>query len=68
MAMPVKATRTCGNTPNTMTWIVTSFGEDGFIRKFSMVDTFTEKGLERSVSLLQGKELERKIYKWVRVE
>ena len=55
-------------TPNTMTWIVTSFGEDGFRRKFSMVDTFTEKGLERSVSLLQGKELERKIYKWDRVE
>ena len=65
----VASTGYCINaTPKTMTWIVSSFGEDGFIRKFSMVDTFTEKGLERSVSLLQGKEMERKIYKWVRVE
>lgn len=65
----VASTGYCINsTPNTMTWIVTSFGPDGFIRQFSMVDTFTEEGLERSVSLLQGKKMERKIYKWTRVK
>ena len=55
-------------TPDTMTWIVTSFGDDGFIRQFSMVDTFTEEGLERSINLLRGEELEAKIYKWTRVK
>ncbi len=65
----VASTGFCINaTPNTMTWIVTSFGEDGFIRQFSMVDTFTEDGLERSVNLLRGKELEAKIYRWTRVK
>ena len=65
----IASTGFCINaTPDTMTWIVTSFGDDGFIRQFSMVDTFTEEGLERSVNLLRGKELEAKIYKWTRVK
>jgi len=65
----IASTGFCINaTPNTMTWIVTSFGDDGFIRQFSMVDTFTEEGLERSINLLRGEELEAKIYKWTRVK
>ena len=63
------ATGYCINsTPKTVTWIVTVYGEEGFIRQFSMVDTFEEEGLTRSISLLRGEELERETTSWVPVE
>ena len=63
------ATGFCINaTEKTMTWVVTMFNEDGFVRQFTMVDTHSDKGLERSVNLLRGKELKRKISRWIKVE
>ncbi len=56
------------STQHTVTWIVTVYGEEGFVRQFSMVDTFNEQGLTRSISLLSGKELERETTAWVPVE
>ncbi len=56
------------STPQTVTWIVTVYGEEGFVRQFTMVDTFDEEGLTRSITLLRGEELERQTTSWSPVE
>ncbi|MEE2819844.1 MAG: hypothetical protein VX615_04450 [Planctomycetota bacterium] len=56
------------STPKTVTWIVSVYGEEGFVRQFSMVDTFDEGGLTRSITLLRGEDLERQTTSWIPVE
>ena len=67
----IAATGFCINaTPNTMTWVVTNFDENGFVRQFTMVDTFNEgkNHLERSMVILRGEPVKRAISSWIKVE
>ena len=63
------ATGFCANaTKDTMTWVVTVFNVDGFVRQYTMVDTHSDKGLERSVQLLRGEELDTTISRWIKMK
>jgi len=63
------ATGFCVNaTKDTMTWVVTVFNVDGFVRQYTMVDTHSDKGLERSVQLLRGEELDTTISRWIKMK
>ena len=52
----------------TMTWIVTFWTHEGVVRRMAMADTFTKDGLDRSITILDGKPLPAEIIKWVRVK
>ncbi len=63
------ATGYCINsTEHTVTWIVTVYGEEGFIRQFTMVDVFNESGLHRHITLLRGEHLSRETTSWIPAE
>ena len=53
---------------DTMTWIVTFWTHEGVVRRIAMADTFTKKGISRSITLLDGEPLPTEIIEWVRVK
>lgn len=61
----VMATGFCINaTEHTVTWVVTGYNEEGFLRQFTMVDTFEDSGLKRDTVLLRGKPIEQVTISW----
>ncbi len=55
-------------TDQTMTWVITDYNTEGVVRQYTMVDTLTDTGHNRSTEMLRGKDMARDITSWIKVE
>ena len=51
-------------TANTMSWLVTSWTENGILRQQKMTDTFTKTGIDRVREYLEGEARNNAIIEW----